>query len=73
MNNLSESIMLWLPAYLTEDTEAIHNVTKANGLIVDFCDRDCNLEQVLDEISTMGINTNTFTENLDFNLRQKGI
>ena len=73
MNDLSESVMLWLPTYLVEDSEAVHNVTKANGLIIDFCDRDIGLEQVLDEMSTMGINSDSFIENLDFNLRRRGV
>lgn len=73
MSDLPESVMLWLPTYLVEDESAVHNVTKANGLIIDFCDRDASLEQVLDEMSTMGINSNSFIECLDFNLRQRGI
>lgn len=72
MSNLQESVMLWLPAHLTEDKSAVRNVTQANGLIMDFCDRDICLEQILDEFSTMGIHTDEFIENLDFNLRQRG-
>lgn len=70
--DLSESLMLWLPAYLTEDEEAVSNVTKTNGLIMDFCDLDISLEQLLDEMSTMGVGVDNFRENLDFNLRQRG-
>ncbi len=73
MNNLSESIILWLPAHLTEDESAVRDVTQANSLIMDFCDRDISLEQVLDEFSTMGVHTDSFIESLDFSLRQKGV
>ena len=73
MNNLSTDVMLWLPSHLVEDGEAVHNVTRANGLIIDFCDRDIGLEQVLDEFSTIGIDVDDFRTALDFNLRQRGI
>lgn len=73
MSDLYDSVMLWLPAHLVEDREVVDNVTKANGLIMDFCDQDIRLEQVLDEMSTMGINSNNFIETLDFNLRQRGV
>ena len=63
--------MLWLPSYLTEDEEAMTNVTKANGLLMDFCDCDVSFEQVLDEFSTMDVNVDDFRENLDFYLRQR--
>ena len=72
MDNLAESVMLWLPSYLIDDEEAISNVTKANGLIMDFGDFDIELEQVLDEFSTMDVDVDNFRENLDFVLRQKG-
>ena len=73
MNDLSTDVMLWLPAYLVKDQEAVDNVTKANGLIMDFCDCDASLEQVLDEFSTMGVSPDRFRETLDFNLRLRGI
>ena len=71
MNDLPKSIMLWLPSYLAENEEAVTNVTKANGLIIDFCDRDVSFEQVLDEFSTMNVDVDDFRENLDFYLRQR--
>lgn len=73
MNDLSTDVMLWLPSHLVEEVEAVHNVTRANGLIIDFCDRDIGLEQVLDEFSTMGISPDEFRSTLDFNLRRRGI
>lgn len=73
MDNLTTDVMLWLPAYLTEDDESVELVTKANGLILDFCDRDVSLEQVLDELSTMRLSPDAFTHNLDLNLRKRGI
>lgn len=72
MDNLQRDVMLWLPSYLVEDEEAVRDVTYANGLIMDFCDRDIGLEQVLDEFSARGISPDEFIETLDFNLRQRG-
>lgn len=73
MRDLATDVMLWLPAHMVENSQATANVTKANGLILDFCDRDVSLEQVLDELLTMGISPDEFRETLDFNLRLKGI
>lgn len=73
MKDLQEDVILWLPTHLTEDADAIASVTKANGLIMDFCDRDIALEQVLDEFSTIGISADEFMATLDFNLRLRGI
>ena len=73
MNNLSDSLLLWLPSYMVEDDEARKVVTTANGLIVDFCDLDIGLEQVLDEFNTIGVSPDQFRENLDFNLRIRGV
>ena len=72
MDNLARATMLWLPSYMVEDDEAVAEVTKANGLIMDFCDRDIELEQVLDEFSTLGISPDDFRETLDFHLRLRG-
>jgi hypothetical protein len=72
MSNLSESMMLWLPSYMVEDSEAIADVTKANGLILDFCDREIHLEQVLDEFSDLGVCMDTYLEDLDTNIRRLG-
>lgn len=73
MTDLPESVMLWLPSHLVQDEEAVNNVTKANGLIFDFCDRDITLEEVLDEISSMDINPDIFANSLDFQLRLRGV
>lgn len=73
MSDLQESVMLWLPSHMVESEEATNNVTKANGLIMDFCDLDIPLEQVLDEFSAMGISPDEFRETLDFNLRLRGV
>ena len=73
MADLQESVMLWLPSHLVEDDEKVANVTKANGLIMDFCDGDIRLEQALDEMSSMGINPDIFADSLDFNLRLRGV
>lgn len=73
MSELATDVMLWLPTYLVDDSEAVANVTRANGLILDFCDRDVSLEQVLDEMSTIGVSPDQFRETLDFNLRLRGI
>lgn len=73
MNDLATNVILWLPAYMTEDDESVELVTKANGLILDFCDRDASLEQVLDELSTMRLSPDAFANNLDLVLRKRGI
>ena len=73
MSDLSQDVMLWLPTYLVEDKEAVKTVTKANGLIMDFCDLDIGLEQVLDEFSTMKLNPDYLMEDLDFHLRRRGV
>lgn len=72
MNDLAEATMLWLPSYMVEDDEAVANVTQANGLIIDFCDGDIPLEQVLDELQTIGMSADDYRETLDFHLRLMG-
>ena len=72
MNDLAKSMMLWLPSYLVEDESAVNNVTRANGLIFDFCNREISLEQVLDEFSSMDVSADEFRETLLFNLEQRG-
>jgi hypothetical protein len=73
MTNLSESMMLWLPSYMVEDDEAVEDVTKANGLLLDFCDREIGLEQVCDEFSTIGVDMDAYLNDLDTSLRRLGV
>ena len=72
MSDLSADVMLWLPAHLTENRDLVGDVTKANGLIMDFCDRDIELEQLLEEFLTLGFSPDDFRNVLDANLRQRG-
>lgn len=69
---LSESMFLWLPSHLTEDTEAIQNITNANGLILDFCEQEISLEQVCDEFSAINVDMDDYLSNLDSSLRRLG-
>lgn len=73
MKDLAEATMLWLPSYMVEDDEAVADITQANGLIVDFCDRDISFEQLLDELSTLKVDVDDYRANLDYCLRQRGI
>lgn len=72
MANLSESMMLWLPSYMVEDDEAVEDVTKANGLILDFCSQEICLEQVIDELSDLDVHTDTYLDDLDLTLTRLG-
>ncbi|MGL5940814.1 MAG: hypothetical protein ACRC2S_10550 [Waterburya sp.] len=72
IDDLSESMFLWLPSHMVEDSEAVTDVTKANGLILDFCDQEICLEQVLDEFSTIGVCMDTYLDNLDSTMRRLG-
>lgn len=63
-------MMLWLPSHMVEDSEAVADVTKANGLILDFCDREICLEQVIDEFSDLGVCVDTYLDDLDLTLRR---
>ncbi len=72
MTNLSQSMMLWLPSYMVEDDEAVADVTKANGLILDFGDGEISLEQIVDEFSDLGVHTDSYLDDLDLTLRRLG-
>jgi hypothetical protein len=71
-NNLSECMFLWLPSHMVEDPEAVEDVTKANGLILDFCDSEVSFEQVLDEFSTIGVDMDDYLSDLDLTMRRLG-
>lgn len=73
MDNLAEATMLWLPSYMIDDDDAVADVTKANGLIIDFCDLDISLEQLLDELAVLSVDVDSYRASLDFNLRQRGV
>jgi hypothetical protein len=57
---------------MVEDPEAVEDVTKANGLILDFCDHEIGFEQVLDEFSTIGVDMNSYLDDLDSAMRRLG-
>jgi hypothetical protein len=57
---------------MVEDDEAVADVTKANGLILDFCDGEISLEQIVDEFSDLGVHTDTYLDDLDLTLRRLG-
>lgn len=69
---LSESMFLWLPSYMTEDTEAVQDITNANGLILDFCEQEISFEQVCDELSTINVDMDDYLNNLNLTLRRLG-
>jgi hypothetical protein len=71
-DNLSESMLLWLPSYLVEDSEAVQEMTSANGLILDFCQQEISLEQVCDEFSTIGVDMDDYLNRLDSTLHRLG-
>ena len=65
MKRIKESMMLWLPAYMVEDREVVTDVTKANGLVMDFFDGDICLTQVIDEFNDIGVDLDSYLDVLD--------
>lgn len=72
MSNTLQPMMLWLPSHMVEDEQAVTDITNANGLIMDFCDQEIGLEQVLDEFSTIGVDMDDYLNNFDTALRRMG-
>ncbi len=73
MSILQEPMMLWLPSWMVEEVpEAVKNITKANGLVMDYLDRDIPIEQMLDEFNDIGVDLDDYADNLEATLRRLG-
>lgn len=65
--------MLWLPSHMVEDDpEAVETVTSANGIILDFCDGNISLEQVLDELNDHHVDMDDYLDNFEQSLHRFG-
>jgi len=74
---LQDSMLLWLPSSEYEcDSEFSHHasvVERANGAVIDFCDREISMSDLLDTIEFWGADVDDYRVSLDANLRALGI
>lgn len=72
IDKLQKPMMLWLPSYMVDDEEAVEDITKANGLVVDYLDGDICIEQMLDEFNDIGVDLDDYEKKLETTLRRLG-
>lgn len=64
---LQESMLLWIPGTsesLEESDDLNSKVTAANGAVIDFCDRQISLDELLQIVEFYGGNVDNYRADL---------